>query len=183
MKLHNYEFHSGSLIELVIQPDMNILRIINEFKSNEPHIFIDTKGNLSYKNKTIEIFDIEEFKNTIVNIIIQYKDERKKYKDNDEKKKNNDEKFVLFIDSMTFFADNYNFSTIIEIYGLIWEVIYETNCTVVAINHYKMITKNNFVPRLGISWYRIISYRILYKWKNRNVIYEIYKLFDENIIK
>lgn len=164
MLLKNYKFHDSSLIELVVYPDMNISRILKAFKSDEQFIFIDTKGNLSYQYNATEIFTIEEFEHTTKTLIQKFK-------------LGNKEKFILFIDSVTFFADTCEFYKTIEIYGLLWELIYETNCTIVAVNHYKMVGNNNFVPRLGIMWYRVISYRILYKWKDGNVVYEIYKLF------
>lgn len=155
--IESYKFVKGSLIELCILPDMNIYFIINTLKTSKNRYFIDTKGNLSYYYETIEIFSIEEFKNAIESL--------KDYHD-----------FVLFIDSIVFLNDNCDSYMLIEMYGLIWDLIYKTECTVVAINHYKMINKN-LIPRLDLKWYRIISYRILYKWNGVDITYEIFKLF------
>lgn len=83
--------------------------------------------------------------------------------------------FILVIDSIVFIADYYSYG-IHEIINLLWSVIYECNSTIITVNHYKLTKinhENKLIPRLGVKWEYFISYQILFKYKNDELVFSV----------
>lgn len=94
----------------------------------------------------------------------------------------------LIIDSIALYVDSIRESedeTKVQVlYNRLWDLIYHRNVTVIAINHFK--TKKDplyyrVVPRLGFSWYRMCSYRIIVTMSSDGVA--TYKISKNTMIE
>lgn len=82
--------------------------------------------------------------------------------------------FTLVLDSITFVADC-SPQNIQYIINLLWELIYESNATVVTVNHYLIGKNDKLIPRMGARWAFFISYQVLFSSRNNEIIFEINK--------
>ena len=184
----SYEnFEKQSLIELVVLPHMNYLDYISELIYKTNHLIIlDTQGTLNFKfgsNKWMENEDLETNKCKLdrTNIISSQKriDYSYIFSVNDLfdklEKLRNYKDFILILDSVTFIGDK-SPNSIKNLCKAIWTLIYESNSTVIVINHFRIGKEKRtykLVPRMGVLWEKAISYRIKFSYKNNKICYII----------
>ncbi|KAF7683808.1 hypothetical protein TCON_0985 [Astathelohania contejeani] len=162
--IKDMKFPNGSLIEICTFPGMEIHKLMAEISTQvETSFFIDTCGNMAAMGiKCHRVFDIKH--------LFEYVAELKKHSN-----------FYLFIDTITFLIDisnqiDENKYTPQKFYNELWSLIYKNGATVIVSNHYKMNKINGKAivkPRMGILWYRIISYRIFMEWKGEEIIFRL----------
>ncbi len=80
--------------------------------------------------------------------------------------------FILIINSITFFADNY-INEFQKIINLLWSVVYDCNSTVITVNHYKTNRDFDLIPRLGSRWEFFITCQILFTFKKNEIVFTV----------
>ena len=171
------------IIDLVVKPHVDVVKIIQKIVIDEDLIVIDTMGGFLLKNiNNVDIIDDEEIFYCDDNVDISHhiEDDQssissltstsiylcqsitklfKIFKYIIKKKIKN---FVLVIDSICFVADREPF-VINNVMINLWNIVYKCNCTIILINHYRLEYKQNklkCIPRMGNKYFKMVTKRI-----------------------
>jgi hypothetical protein len=147
LTLDGKQLRMNSIIELCVPPGSKVHNKMLELgKQVSSPVFFDTIGNLRLKAKAEYILSGSAFLRALDSLRAA-------------------RGFVLFIDSITFIADE-AILDLQRIYSLLWELIYSNDATIVVSNHYKIAggpSSPVLVPRLGLRWEMMVSYRLVYR--------------------
>jgi hypothetical protein len=165
-------FEKQSMIELVILPHMDYLSFIAEFIDQAKHLIIlDTQGYLNLNFGSNKWMEDKETREQMVDYSFIHS-----FADLFEKLETlrNVKNFVLILDSVTFVGDRAP-NSVTNLCKALWAIIYETNSTVITINHFRIGKEKRtykLVPRMGKAWERTVSYRIRFQYKNGKIVYD-----------
>ncbi|OQS54563.1 hypothetical protein EHP00_68 [Ecytonucleospora hepatopenaei] len=122
----------------------------NTFPSNDSFADFDINTQLEENVSFLKIFPCQSI-NKLLNIFRKLKNIMKGHL-----------KCILLIDSICFVVDRQPF-LVKQIMNEIWEVVYETKCTVFLINYLKISFdsgKAEFVPRMGEAYGKLVTNRV-----------------------
>ncbi|KAH9411395.1 hypothetical protein HK407_05g09130 [Ordospora pajunii] len=156
-----HELRRNSIIELCVLPDMMVHRIMAGIGRQVANaVFVDTVGNLRFVTDAIYVLSYRKLVKTLLSLRSR-------------------QGFVLFIDSMTFIADK-QVSDAQKIYNVLWELVYGSDATVIVSNHYK-VQQGKLVPRLGVRWEMMASYRVMFRHTKGNTVSSVHtnELFEQ----
>ncbi|KAL6122843.1 hypothetical protein NUSPORA_00102 [Nucleospora cyclopteri] len=168
ISINDKNLDKNSFIDIVIQPDINSLNVIQSLINNENIIVFDTEGNIYHSLLNAPVTDISSKIeiNTNSYTIIPIYSLTKLIKELEKLQKYNN--FILVLDSITFVCDR-DVLMIQEIVNILWNTIYTCNCTVICFNHYKIHLSNEnyqLIPRMGKKYSNFISYRVFCEFTN-----------------
>lgn len=171
----------NSIIEMCILPRFSLMTLLNNLRTDQNVMFIDSRGSLTAlykyqkkygditKKKSVQIssdifriFNLQDF-------LICCR-ELKKVK----------RKLCVF-DSLPSLIDTLvDKKNVFLIYNSLWELIYFYEHTFIITNHYHVL-KKYYAPRLGVLWISNVTYRILIKSKEQDLEYEIVQTPEKRI--
>lgn len=174
--LDGHQFAPGTIIDLVVCPEMDACTTVSEMLSEvERLVIIDTQGHFYRKYSGQQASNIEYYFISQNGKFLAMMESLALRKRTDMKNGRDSKDFIIIIDSITFVVDSTEVA-VQQAAGMIWRVIYNTAATVITINHYKIqgtLSKTNLVPRMGIYWPYFINYQVLFSIKEGKVVHSI----------